>query len=142
MALQTSSETPPQPQLDENIVWAKMAALQAGIDAGEAWALTEREQILQRMLRYRDGRGIYAEGGCIDATREHLRWVCPETAQVQLPHLRQPHESFPMNHRTPQHHHGACEAEGNGNAPTNWVAPAFIHTTASSLITPASMLPI
>ncbi|GAP37411.1 putative lipoprotein [Piscinibacter sakaiensis] len=29
-------------------------------------------ELLARMRRYRDGRGIYADGGCIDRTREHL----------------------------------------------------------------------
>ena len=41
-------------------------------------------EILARMMRIRDGRGIYAEGGCIDATRDAIRWVCPETTDIKL----------------------------------------------------------
>jgi len=41
--------------------------------------------ILARMLRRRDPQGVYAEGGCIDATRECARWVLPGTAQIVLP---------------------------------------------------------
>lgn len=43
------------------------------------------QRILARMQRFRDPRGVYAEGGCIDSTREQLRWVCPGTADLQLP---------------------------------------------------------
>lgn len=45
----------------------------------------EMQRILARMQRYRDLRGVYAEGGCIDSTREQLRWVCPGTADLQMP---------------------------------------------------------
>lgn len=40
-------------------------------------------QVLGRMMRHRDGKGIYAEGGCIDTTREHPR--CVAEAQTALP---------------------------------------------------------
>lgn len=40
----------------------------------------EREEILTRMARLRDLSGIYADGGCIDRTREHPRCVCPATS--------------------------------------------------------------
>jgi hypothetical protein len=40
------------------------------------------EEILAQMMRVRDGRGIYAQGGCIDATRDAIRWVCPATADI------------------------------------------------------------
>lgn len=43
------------------------------------------QRVLARMQRFRDLRGVYAEGGCIDSTREQLRWVCPGTADLQLP---------------------------------------------------------
>ena len=43
------------------------------------------KEIMQRMLRLRDGKGVYADGGCIDATREHLRWVLPGTTDLQIP---------------------------------------------------------
>ena len=42
------------------------------------------QEILARMMRVRDGRGIYAEGGCIDATRDAIRWVCPATTDINV----------------------------------------------------------
>ena len=42
-------------------------------------------RIVERMQRYRDPRGVYRDGGCIDTTREHPRWVCPGTADIRLP---------------------------------------------------------
>lgn len=45
----------------------------------------ETRRILERMLRLRDGRGIFAEGGCIDASRECARPLCPSTADIRLP---------------------------------------------------------
>lgn len=41
--------------------------------------------ILDAMLRYRDPQGVYADGGCIDSTRECPRRVCPGTAEIALP---------------------------------------------------------
>ncbi|VFR23014.1 putative lipoprotein [plant metagenome] len=43
------------------------------------------QAILARMLRIRDPQGVYAEGGCIDATRECARWVRPGSADLALP---------------------------------------------------------
>ncbi len=43
------------------------------------------QAILARMLRIRDPQGVYAEGGCIDATREGVRWMRPGTADIALP---------------------------------------------------------
>jgi hypothetical protein len=37
------------------------------------------------MARLRDGRGVYAEGGCVDVSREFPRGVCPGTAGIVLP---------------------------------------------------------
>lgn len=45
----------------------------------------ETARVLARMQRYRDGRGIYAEGGCIDSTREQFKWVCDGTRDLELP---------------------------------------------------------
>lgn len=45
----------------------------------------EVERIMQRMLRMRDPGGTYAEGGCIDTSREYARWVCPGTCDIVLP---------------------------------------------------------
>lgn len=42
-------------------------------------------RILRRMRRLRDPQGVYAEGGCIDASREYPRHVCPGTAEIALP---------------------------------------------------------
>jgi hypothetical protein len=41
--------------------------------------------VIERMARLRDGRGVYAEGGCIDVSREFPRQVCPGTAGIALP---------------------------------------------------------
>ena len=41
-------------------------------------------KIIDRMMRYRDIRGVYAEGGCIDASRDVVRWVCPGTSDLVL----------------------------------------------------------
>ncbi len=46
-----------------------------------------KRDIMARMLRYRDPRGIYAEGGCIDTTREYPRRVCPGNPELILPDL-------------------------------------------------------
>lgn len=66
-------------RIDEDKVAACVAATEADP--------VRREQILQRMLRLRDGKGVYAEGGCIDATREHLRWVRPGTSDLVVPQV-------------------------------------------------------
>jgi len=45
----------------------------------------ELDRILARMMRMRDPSGVYAEGGCIDATREYPRWICPGTSDIIFP---------------------------------------------------------
>lgn len=45
-------------------------------------------QVLARMLRYKDNRGVYAQGGCMDTTRESPRWVRPGTTDIVLPDVR------------------------------------------------------
>jgi len=42
-------------------------------------------QILQSMKQYRDPSGVYADGGCIDSTREIPRKVLPWNCEVVLP---------------------------------------------------------
>jgi hypothetical protein len=42
-------------------------------------------RILAAMQRVRDPRGVYRQGGCMDATRECARLVCPGSAQLMLP---------------------------------------------------------
>jgi hypothetical protein len=44
----------------------------------------EHARILKRMMRYRDPTGVYADGGCIDSTRDSLRWVQPDTTNIQI----------------------------------------------------------
>lgn len=63
--------------MDENVVEARVRATQADPQAAA--------DILARMMRLRDPRGVYAEGGCIDTTREYPRRVCPGTADLVLP---------------------------------------------------------
>jgi hypothetical protein len=45
---------------------------------------TEVERIVERMMRLRDPKGIYADGGCIDTSREYPRYVCPGTSGIIL----------------------------------------------------------
>jgi hypothetical protein len=45
----------------------------------------ELARVLGRMARPRDGRGVYADGGCVDVSREFPRCVCPGTADIRLP---------------------------------------------------------
>ena len=44
-----------------------------------------KARVLQRMLRLRDPQGLYAEGGCIDRTREYPRGVSPQHCELVLP---------------------------------------------------------
>jgi hypothetical protein len=44
----------------------------------------QTSRIVERMMRYRDVRGVYAEGGCIDASRDVVRWVCPGSSDLAL----------------------------------------------------------
>jgi hypothetical protein len=63
--------------MNEAIVEAKMAETKA--DRARLAA------VVARMTRLRDGRGIYADGGCIDFSREFARSVCPGTTNMILP---------------------------------------------------------
>jgi hypothetical protein len=62
--------------MDESIVEQKVQSTLADPAATAA--------VLQRMQRYKDGRGIYADGGCMDTTRESPRWVGPQHCAVTL----------------------------------------------------------
>ncbi|WP_223247309.1 hypothetical protein [Sulfuriferula sp. AH1] len=64
-------------QIDESIVEARVRESMNDPD--------EVERILAEMLRLREPQGIYVDGGCIDTSREYPRWVCPHTADLQLP---------------------------------------------------------
>ena len=65
------------PQVDEAVVARHVAATL------EDPAACER--ILERMLRLRDPKGEYLEGGCLDTTREYPRQLRPGTADLRLP---------------------------------------------------------
>lgn len=43
------------------------------------------QHICQRMMRLRDPQGVYADGGCMDNTRESPRWIHPTTTDISLP---------------------------------------------------------
>lgn len=45
----------------------------------------EVERIMGLMMRYRDPYGVYAQGGCIDATRESFRWLHPSSTDISIP---------------------------------------------------------
>ncbi len=64
-------------RVDERIVEEKVRASLA--DPAEV------ERILKLMVRLREPRGVYVDGGCIDTTRECVRWVCPGTADLEIP---------------------------------------------------------
>ncbi len=47
----------------------------------------ELAQVMARMTRWREPRGVYTEaGGCMDTTREFARWVRPGTSDMPIPH--------------------------------------------------------
>lgn len=45
----------------------------------------EVERILTKMMRHREPKGVYLNGGCIDTTREYTRWVRPATGDLVIP---------------------------------------------------------
>lgn len=71
-----------KPAMDEAIVKERVAQTLADPDATAA--------ILERMARIRDPQGVYAEGGCIDATRERVRWMRPAHCDIVLPEFPTP----------------------------------------------------
>ena len=64
-------------QMDETVVERLVAQTQADPEA--------RARVLERMLRMRDPKGVYAEGGCIDTTREYPKSVSREHCDLVLP---------------------------------------------------------
>jgi hypothetical protein len=64
-------------QIDESVVEARVAQTEANP--------TARAQVLERMLRMRDPKGVYAEGGCIDTTREYPKSVSRGHCDLVLP---------------------------------------------------------
>jgi hypothetical protein len=45
----------------------------------------ESDRIMHMMMRWRDPQGVYAEGGCIDTSREYARTICHKTDELVLP---------------------------------------------------------
>jgi len=66
---------------EQRIDEAKVETMVAAAQDNEG----EVERILSLMQRYREPRGVYQDGGCLDTTREFARWVCPGTADLVLP---------------------------------------------------------
>jgi hypothetical protein len=66
-----------EPRINESIVESAVRETFAAPGA--------KDLILQRMARMRDQKGVYAEGGCVDISREFARYVCPGTSNLQLP---------------------------------------------------------
>jgi hypothetical protein len=66
-------------QMDESIVEERSRATMSDP--------IELERVLDCIMRLRDKFGVYADGGCIDTTREYPRWVCPGTSDIVLPDL-------------------------------------------------------
>lgn len=64
-------------RMNEDIVAARVRETMK--DANEV------QRILSQMMRLRDPSGVYADGGCIDTTREYARWVCADTSNIVLP---------------------------------------------------------
>src|SRR3569832_661905 len=66
-----------EPQKNEGLVEARV---RASLNDPE-----DKAGVLQRMLRLRDPKGIYQEGGSIDTSREYPRCIHPATADIRLP---------------------------------------------------------
>ncbi len=66
-------------QMDESVVDQCVAQTQRDPEA--------RSNVLERMIRMRDPKGVYAEGGCIDTTREYPRSVSQDHCELVLPQL-------------------------------------------------------
>jgi hypothetical protein len=45
------------------------------------------QNILHQMMRIRDAKGIYADGGCLDATREYPKQIDPSACELSLPKI-------------------------------------------------------
>jgi len=65
-------------------LWMDEAEVEARVEASLADP-AECARIMSRMMRWRDPQGVYAEGGCIDTSREYARAICPRMAELVLP---------------------------------------------------------
>lgn len=66
-----------QPYIDEKIVEELAAATLADAE--------ETRRVMTVMMRLREPKGVYLDGGCIDTSREYPRCIRPGTAEVRLP---------------------------------------------------------
>jgi Protein-glutamine gamma-glutamyltransferase len=66
-------------EMDESVVEAHVAQTMANPQL--------KRQVLERMLRMRDPQGVYAEGGCLDTTRECPRSVSLDHCELVLPNF-------------------------------------------------------
>lgn len=62
--------------MDEDIVSEKMS--ETFCDAEET------RRILAQMMEYRAPPGVYGTGGCIDMSRDSLKWVCEGTSNINV----------------------------------------------------------
>jgi hypothetical protein len=46
---------------------------------------TKLKKVLQRMMKMRDPKGVYADGGCLDSTREYPKQIFPGINELNLP---------------------------------------------------------
>ncbi|WP_454673902.1 hypothetical protein [Achromobacter pestifer] len=77
-----STDAAGKPYMDEQIVKDRVRQTLADPKA--------TADVLARMTRIRDPQGVYEQGGCIDATRERVRWVRPGHADIVLPEYPEP----------------------------------------------------
>ena len=64
-------------KMDEDVVEACVLKTMADESA--------RNAVIERMMRYRDPKGVYESGGCIDTSRESPRWVGRITTDIHIP---------------------------------------------------------
>lgn len=62
--------------MDENIVAEKMNSTFSDAE--------ETRRILAQMMEYRAPPSVYGTGGCIDMSRDSLKWVCEGTSNIQI----------------------------------------------------------
>ena len=73
--LQTNSEG--ESWMDESVVEARMADTMRNP--------TKLNWVLERMMKMRDPKGVYADGGCLDSTREYPKQIFPGSSELKLP---------------------------------------------------------
>ena len=73
--LQTNSEG--EMWMDESVVEARMADTMRNP--------TKLKRVLERMMKMRDPKGVYADGGCLDSTREYPKQIFPGSNELRLP---------------------------------------------------------